>query len=239
MPIAVILSLIALGLSVYAVVCVGKLNVGGKDGDDAFKKQVYKVIDSYVAEKSGQAAQPSGPVDVKIGSAPVEGSANAPVTIIEYSDFQCPFCGRYASQTYPQIKKDYIDTGKVRYAFKYFPLPFHSQAAGAANAAACIREQGGDQMFFEYHDVLFANQTDLSVPKLKEYAAKFNIDKTKFNQCVDSNKYADAVQKDFTEGGQYGVRGTPAFFINGTPLAGAQPYEAFKSAIEDALKNKK
>jgi protein-disulfide isomerase len=232
--IAIILSLIALILSAYAVFSVvGPKKDKSKDEETTFKTDVYKVIDAYIAEKSGQ---PTGPVDVSIKGAAVQGKAKAPVTIVEFSDFECPFCGRYIKETYPQILKKYVDTGKVKYVFRHFPLPMHANAAGAANAAECVREQGGDKMFFEYHDTLYANQSDLSVPKLKEYASKLDIDQQKFAACVDGNKFADAITKDFTEGGKYGVRGTPAFFINGMPLSGAQPIAAFEAAIDEALK---
>jgi protein-disulfide isomerase len=232
-PFLIALSVIALILSAYATFSVVRLQKGGKSEDTAFKDKVYKVIDTYIAEKSGQ---PTGPVDVNIEGAAVKGEKNAPVTIVEFSDFECPFCGRYSTTTYPEIMKKYVDTGKVKYVFRNFPLPMHANAAGAANAAACVRDQGGDKMFFEYHDILFANQSDLSVPKLKEYASKLAIDQQKFAACVDGNQFADAITKDFTQGGEYGVRGTPAFFINGMPLSGAQPIEAFTAAIDEALK---
>lgn len=228
------LSVIALLFSVYAAFGDAIFERGeGKKGDDAFKTDVYKVIDTYIAEKSGQ---PTGPVDVKTEGAATKGEAKAPVTIVEFSDFQCPFCGRYSTQTYPQIIKDYVDSGKVKYVFRHFPLPMHADAKAAANAAECVREQGGDKMFFEFHDVLFTNQSDLSVAKLKEYASKFSIDQQKFGACVDGNQFATQIEKDFTEGGQYGVQGTPMFFINGTPISGAQPYENFKKVIDEALK---
>lgn len=233
-PFIIALAVVALILSAYATFSVVNLKkAGSKTDDTAFKTDVYKIIDAYIAEKSGQ---PTGPVDVSIEGAPMVGDAKAPITIVEFSDFECPFCGRYVKETYPQILKKYVETGKVKYVFRNFPLPMHASAAGAANAAACVREQGGDKMFFEYHDTLYANQTDLSVPKLKEYASKLSIDQTKFAACVDGNKFADAVTKDFTEGGKYGVRGTPAFFINGMPLSGAQPIAAFEAAIDAALK---
>ena len=228
------IAVIALILSAYATFSVVHMKKGkDKDEETTFKTDVYKVIDAYIAEKSGQ---PTGPVDVSIEGAAVKGSEKAKVTIVEFSDFECPFCGRYVKETYPQILKDYVDTGKVKYVFRHFPLPMHASAAGAANAAECIREQGGDEMFFEYHDVLFANQSALGVDKLKEYASKFSIDQQKFVACVDGNTYADKIAKDFADGGEYGVRGTPAFFINGMPLSGAQPLQAFETAIADALK---
>jgi protein-disulfide isomerase len=232
-PLALGIAIAALVLSIYSVYQISMAEKG--DADKEFKAKVYDVIDTYVAEKSGQA--PSEPIDVSLDDDPVKGKINAPVTMVEFSDFECPYCGRYFRDTYPQIVENYIDTGKVKYVFRDFPLSFHPNAAPAANAAECIREQGGDDLFFEYHDVLFANQTELSVPKLKEYASQFRIDQAKFDACVDENKYADEVQKDFAEGQSYGIKGTPGFFVNGYPISGAQPYAIFEAAIEDALNN--
>jgi len=185
-----------------------------------------------VAEKTGQ---PTGPVDVSVDDDPAKGSEKAPVIIVEFTDYQCPFCKRYATETLPQIVKDYVDTGKVRYVLRDFPLGSHTGAGPAANAAECLREQGGDDMYFQFHDVLFENQADLSVEKLKEYASDFDIDSAQFADCVDNNKFAEEIGKDFSDGNSYGVRGTPAFFVNGELLAGAQPYENFKAAIDKAL----
>lgn len=234
-PFIIALAAIALILSAFSTFSVIRMQKGSKGEDKTFKADVYKVIDAYIAEKSGQAPQPTGPVDVSVKGAATQGSDKAPVTLVEFCDFQCPFCDRYFKETYPEIIKKYVDTGKVKYVFRNFPLPMHTSAAGAANAAECVREQGGDKMFFEYHDLLFANQSDLTVPKLKEYAANLQIDQAKFAACVDGNNYAKAVDKDFADGGEYGVRGTPAFFINGMSLSGAQPLQAFETAIDEAL----
>jgi len=228
----IILSVIAIVLAAYATFTTVQLKNDGQN-DVEFKSSVFGAIDDYIAEKN--APPPTGPVEVSLDDDAMKGDENAPVTIVEFSDYECPFCGRYVKETYPQIVKNYIDTGKVNYVFRDFPLGFHASAKPAANAAECIREQGGDSMYFEYHDVLFANNTELGVEKLKEYAATFSIDQSQFASCVDENKYADEVEADFTEGGSYGVRGTPAFFINGTLIAGAQPYENFETAIEAAL----
>lgn len=235
-PFIIALAAIALILSAYATFSVVRMQKGSKGDDKAFKADVYKVIDAYIAEKSGQPPQPTGPVDVSIKDAATKGGDKAPVTLVEFCDYQCPFCQRHFNDTYSQIIKKYVDTGKVKYVFRNFPLPMHPDAAGAANAAECVREQGGDQMYFQYHDTLFTNQSDLSVAKLKEYASSLQIDQAKFIACVDGNTYADKVTKDFTEGGEYGVRGTPAFFINGVSLSGAQPFAQFETAIEEALK---
>lgn len=162
----------------------------------------------------------------------VKGDADAPVTIVEFSDFECPFCGRYAEQTYPQIVEEYIETGKVKYIFRDFPLSFHANAQKAAEAAECAGEQG---KYFEMHDLLFANQDSLSVENYKQWAEDLGLDTEQFNTCLDSGEMADEVAADFTYGQQIGVTGTPAFFINGKMISGAQPYEVFKQAIEEEL----
>jgi protein-disulfide isomerase len=175
---------------------------------------------------------PSGPVDVSEAGNPSMGDAKAPVTIIEFSDFECPFCGRYVTQTYPQIKKDYVDTGKVRIVFRDYPLPFHSNAQKAAEAAECADDQG---KFWEMHSKLFSNQQALSVANLKKYAGELALDQTKFDECLDSGKHAAEVQQDLADGSAAGVSGTPSFFVNGMLLVGAQPYSEFKKLIDAEL----
>jgi protein-disulfide isomerase len=170
--------------------------------------------------------------EVSLDDDPIKGNKNAPVTIVEFSDYQCPFCGRYFSQTYPQILKQYVNTGKVKYVFRDFPLSFHKNAQKAAEAAECAHEQ---DKYWEMHDKLFENQRNLDIASLKQYAADINLDTKKFNSCLDSGKYASEVQKDFNEGSRYGVSGTPTFFINGIKLVGAQPLSAFKQVIDAEL----
>ena len=165
----------------------------------------------------------------------VKGSADASVTIIEFSDYECPFCGRYFQETYPKIVSEYIDTGKVRYIFRDFPLSFHPNAQKAAEAAEAARELGGDEKYYEMHDAIFGNQQSIGISDLKGYAREIGLDGTKFDQILDSGKYASEVQKDFQDGQRAGVTGTPSFFINGRQLVGAQPFEAFQQIIEQEL----
>lgn len=167
-----------------------------------------------------------------VGILPVKGDENAPVTIIEFSEYQCPFCGRYVQDTLPKIEKDYIETGKVKYYFRDFPLAFHQYAQKAAEAARCANEQG---KFWEYHDKVFENSENLSLENLKKWAADLGFDTGQFNECLDSGKHEEAVKKDFADGQSAGVKGTPSFFINGKILTGAQPYEEFKKVIDEAL----
>jgi protein-disulfide isomerase len=166
---------------------------------------------------------------------PVKGSKDAKVVIVEFSDFQCPFCARFFDQTLPLIERDYIKTGKVQLVYRDFPLSFHQYAQKAAEAAQCANEQG---KFWEYHDLLFKNQNEwisAGEAKLLDYAKALELDTNKFNSCLTTGKYESEVKKDFQDGLQYGVQGTPTFFINGIPIVGAQPYEAFKQVIDQQL----
>ncbi len=158
-----------------------------------------------------------------------KGPANAPVTIVEYSDFQCPFCGR-ATPTIEAVTKKYGD--KVRLIYKHFPLSFHPNAQPAAEASECAGEQG---KFWQFHDKLFANQETLSADNYKLWAKELGLDLTKFNSCVDTRKYQQKVQTQFSQGSADGVSGTPTFYINGKQIVGAQPQQAFEQIIDAEL----
>lgn len=160
---------------------------------------------------------------------PSKGPAGAQVTIVEFSDFQCPYCSR-AAKTAEQVLTAFA--GKVRLVFRDYPLPFHDKAKKAAEAGHCADEQG---KFWEMHNWMFDHQDKLDVAGLKDGAKSLGIDPTKFDPCLDSGKYAKAVDDSMNEGQKAGVSGTPAFFINGKLLSGAQPFEAFKASIEAEL----
>ena len=168
-------------------------------------------------------------VPVEVGTAPVRGNPKAPVTILEFSDFQCPFCVR-ARPTVSRVREAYGD--KVRWVFRHFPLDFHAQAEKAGEAAACAGDQG---KFWEMHDLLWSNTAKLQVPDLKAHAATLGLDAAAFGECLDSGRHGGLVSGDLAAGQGYGVSGTPAFFVNGRPLVGAQPFEAFAQAIDDEL----
>ena len=169
-------------------------------------------------------------VNVAVGDDPAKGPANAPITIVEFSDFQCPFCSKVTG-TLKQVEDKYGD--KLRVVFRDFPLSsIHKDAAKAAEAAQCANEQG---KFWEMHDKMFANQSKLAVDSLKQNATELGLNADSFNQCLDSGKFAAAVQKDVDEGMSYGVNSTPAFFINGRMLTGAQPLESFTNVIDEEL----
>lgn len=172
-------------------------------------------------------------VEVSTGGRPARGNASAPIEIIEFSDFQCPFCQR-ANPTVEQVLKTYGD--KVRFVYRHYPLPNHPNARPAAEAAACAEAQG---KFWEYHDRLFANPTKLADADLKAHAAALGLDAQKFNTCFDNRQQKPGIDKDLADGEAVGVTGTPAFFINGRALEGAQPFDAFKRVIDEELARKK
>jgi protein-disulfide isomerase len=168
-------------------------------------------------------------VEVKSAGHPEIGGKEAPVTIVEFSDFQCPFCGR-AEPTLKQVRDKYGD--KIRLVYLDFPLGIHDHAIDAASAGRCAGEQG---KFWPYHDAMFADQSKLKSDDLKADAKKLGLDTAKFNDCLDKGKYKTAIEADMAQGRDLGVDGTPAFFINGRPLTGAQPFEKFQSTIDDEL----
>lgn len=162
----------------------------------------------------------------------IRGNPEAPVTIVEFSDFQCSFCQRFHS-TVQQALDDYPD--KVRWVYKHFPLGFHEQAKPAAEASECVAEQAGDKGFWQFADGLFANQSRLGKDLYQELAGEIGIDLSQFNNCLNSGKFKDKVEADYQQGVEAGVSGTPGSFVNGRMISGAQPYSALKASIESAL----
>ena len=163
----------------------------------------------------------------------IKGNKDAPVTIVEFSDYECPFCQRFYLQTLPQIEEKYIKTGKARLIYRDFPLDFHKNAEKAAEAAECAGEQ---DKYYEMHNKLFETGVSGGVSAFKQYATDLKLNSTKFNECLDSGKMKAEVQKDAADGQSLGVTGTPAFFINEQELVGAQPFSVFEQVIEDELK---
>lgn len=166
------------------------------------------------------------------------GNKNAKVKIVEFSDFQCPFCYRYFAGAFPKILNDYVATGKVYYSYYNFPLNIHPQAPKAAEASLCAGEQN---KYWEYHDLLFANQNvwsgnDNDSEVYAKLAQSLSLDGGKFSQCLTSGKYASVVSEDTTAGEKKSISGTPTLFINDQKIVGAQDYYVFKKAIEDELK---
>ncbi len=165
------------------------------------------------------------------------GDPNAPVTMIEFGDFQCPFCGRYASDTDPQVEEQYVKTGKVRFGFVNFAF-LGSESTWAAEAAECASDQS---KYWEYHDKLYSsqggeNQGAFSKDNLKKFAQDLSLDTQTFNNCLDSGKYTSLIQSDTQMSGSLGVQSTPTFVINGQTVVGAQPFSVFQQTIDPLLK---
>jgi protein-disulfide isomerase len=166
---------------------------------------------------------------------PSKGPENAPITIIEFSDFQCPYCAK-AEPTVKDLMELEKYKGKIRLVFRDYPLEFHKLAPKAAEAAHCAGDQG---KYWEMHGRLFAGTPKLEITDLKAYAREVQLDAGRFDKCLDSGEKAKVVQDHFKAGADAGVRGTPAFFINGRMISGAQPLEAFKAIIDAELAAKK
>ena len=212
--------------------------------DDVIEAQARQAYDAMVAQVSAIAQQappqPDAPVEVALDDAHAIGDPDAPVTIVEYTDFQCPFCARHALQTFTQIENDYVNTGKVRYVFKDLPLiSIHPQAVLAAEAARCAGDQ--DQAaYLAMHTLLFEKQKnwsgqDNAAELFADYTAEIGLDSESLKTCLDNHEFKDAVQADIQEAVQLGFNGTPAFLINGQPLVGAQSFEIFEQAVESLL----
>lgn len=188
------------------------------------------------------AAAPAAPqaptkVDVKVTTDdPYLGNANAKLTVVEFGDFQCPFCGRFFKDVEPQLKKDYIDTGKVKFIYKHLAF-LGKESTDAANASECAREQN---KFWQYHDRLFnsqngENQGAFSLENLKKFAIDLGLNAGQFNACLDGQKYNDRISADVAEAKRLGFNGTPSTAVGDTPVIGAQPYNAFKTIIDQKL----
>ena len=171
---------------------------------------------------------------------PALGDPKAPVTIIEFGDYQCPFCRVFWRDTFPRLKKDYIDTGKVRFIYRDYPQAVHQEAVLSAMAAECADDQG---QYYEFHDKLFREQdrrgrdvVRYKAAELKRWAADIKLDTAAFNACLDSERHKDDVMKVFKDLDGLGFDGTPIFFVNGRVLAGAHPFATFQKVIEEFLK---
>jgi len=245
------LAILVAAVSVSSSFVYFGMQAGEVDPDD-LKIQVREVIEEYVQEKEEEykeaveeaQAQANKPQFVEgdvSGNGASFGDEGAPVTIVEFSDFQCPYCSRFYEDAYQEIKKQYVETGKVKFVYRHFPLGFHEAAYPAALATECVREQGEDEMFFDMHDKLYENQDILAVDKdsLKDslvlMAQEIGADKSEFTDCYDSDKYQDQILKDYQDGQAAGITGTPGFVINGQILKGAQPFSNFEPVIESAL----
>jgi protein-disulfide isomerase len=181
---------------------------------------------------SAPAPSPTLDMEELIDDDAVKGDPDAPVTIVEWSDYECPFCTRFYEQTLSEIQTEYIDKGLVKFVYRDFPLSFHPNAQKAAEAAECAGEQG---KYFEMHDALFDNGVSGGVASFKQFAADIGLNTADFNTCLDSGSMASEVAADMAAGQAAGIRGTPGFIINGRAVSGAQPFANFKAVIDAAL----
>ena len=196
------------------------------------------------AARPGQAPAPEPVIEtvVSIDDDPIKGDPKAPVTIIEFSDYECPFCKRSYDNVFSKLDEEYISKGKVRVVFRDYPLPFHKKAIPAAIAANCAGEQG---KYWEVHNFLFENPDKLDSASVISSSVGIGLDKAKFEACVNDKSKEKEITKDLEDGQKYGVRGTPSYFIGkttdgdeitGTFVRGAQPYAVFKEHIDEQLK---
>ena len=211
-----------------------------KDLDDAIAKLELKMMQQRLPT-----SQPQLPAKISADDDPVIGNPDAPISIIEFSDFQCPFCARFHVQTLPSLMEEYIEQGKAKLVFRDFPIQnIHPNALPASVAAECANEQG---KFKGMHDLLFENQkqwsgleTSPALTTFVQYANELQMDEEEFTSCLTGGKYIDEIRKDLEDGRSYGVSGTPGFFIGNddvgyVELKGAQPFDSFKRIIDSQL----
>lgn len=244
------------GLIVAIVVAafVGGYSISELSDNESITKEDFQELVDAIKE-SNQPVQPTNmrePIPqatsilktVSLDDDPLKGNPNAPVTIIEFSDFQCPFCSRFFEQTLPLIEKNYVEIGKVNLVYRDFPLDIHKNALPAHIASECADEQ---QAFWDYHDILFEKQFEWQSLELESvtdqflaYAEDLGLDKSTFTTCLQSNMVIQEIQSDLLSGRQYGVTGTPTFFVGNekygyTKISGAQPFQNFVNVIESKL----
>jgi protein-disulfide isomerase len=219
-----------------------------RDQADAILNELKSIHQLLLNQQNAAAAKPAAAaapatdrVQMKLASGWYSiGRDDAPVTMVEFADYQCPFCRKFHAETFAELKKNYIDTGKVRYVSRDLPLDFHPNAPGAAVAARCAGEQ---HKFWEMRDLMVANAADLTTPSLLKYGSQINLDMTAFSACLNDHKYTAAIQKDVADAGTLGISGTPSFVIgktandqiSGVRIVGAVPYSVFDAAIKNQL----
>lgn len=216
-----------------------------KEGQQAMQKDLQEIKKLLAARPAAGAPGADQAMNalVTVDGEPTKGDKSAKVTLVEFSEYQCPFCGRHVRDVFPSIDRDYIQTGKVRYVFKDLPLEsIHKNAFKAAEAAHCA---GEEKKYWEMHDRLFANQNSLEPAMLTAHATAIGLDSKKFQACLDGGKYSAEIRKDLAEASKYGITGTPTTVIGVTQpdgkvkvsrvIRGAQAYDAFKTALDELL----
>jgi len=242
-PVAIIIAGAIIGIAVYAA-----NGSGSTDTTTRTQAQTTTTTQQPVGNTQ-QVTEPSGPVTVSVDDDPFLGNPDAPVTMIDFSDYECPFCKRHVDQSFDQIKTEYIDTGKLKYVYRDLPLSFHDPlATQQAIAANCAREQGDDETYFAYHDEIFnrtsSNGNGMEKSELYTIASDLGLNDGQFKECLDSEKYKAEVQADIADASNAGASATPTFFIGkstdsgtieGQQVVGAQPFSVIKSAIDVML----
>jgi len=212
-------------------------------------EEIKNLLKEGARAPAAAAPVPAGfrPQTISLGAAHVKGKSDAPITLVEYSDYECPFCARSYREVISVLEEQYIDTGKLKFVMREYPLAnLHKNATNAAIAAQCAGIQG---KYYEMHDLLFENQKELGVDNLKSFAATVGLDTATFNACLDGKETEKLVRQDMASGTKLGMRGTPGFFIGMTDLSdpdkvelsvylkGAKPIDSFRASIDDLLKS--
>lgn len=221
------------------------------------KEQVSEIqkdiaeIKKLLEEGAGAPARPQAPTFQEqvfsVEGSPFKGQEDAPVTVVEFSDYGCPFCARHYRDVLPKLEEEYIEAGKVKFVMREYPIPsLHKDAIGASQAALCAGDQG---KYWEMHDIMFDNQKELGTENLKDLASQIGLDTSQFNECLEGEKYAKQVRDDMAAGSRLGVSGTPGFFIGLTDpedpdqvnlsvyIRGAQAIDTFRANIDSLLDN--
>lgn len=249
-PLAILLA----GLVIAAGLFFGLKNLGSSE-----KEIVSNVSNEDVVEEEkvlpDQKGAPPGPPANQNAKTSIDDDAimgnkkTAKIAIVEFSDFECPFCARFREETLGEIKKNYVDTGKAIFVYRDLPLPFHDPAATKeSNAAECARKQGGDEIYYQFHDEIYkqtpGNGTGLSEDDLAAIGVDLGLDKDKLINCIENEEFAEEIKKDAADAGQAGISGTPGFVIgklsqdgtvDGVRVTGAQPYSNFETTIDEQL----
>jgi len=204
----------------------------------SIRQELEEIKKKQLTAPGGRPAQPTTGQSATLGN-PILGDLNAPVTLVEFTGYQCPFCRRWYNDTFKKLKKEYIDTGKLRFVLRDLPLPFHKDAKPAARAAHCAGEQ---DKFWDMHNALFEGK-GLNNEQLMTYAGSIGIKSEPFKACLDSDRYHKDIDQDVADAGKTSIQGTPGFvvgkttdnMIQGPLIVGAQPYDSFKAQIDQLL----
>lgn len=241
---------ISLAIILGSLIIASAIVLNRTSGNLPVGKELAK--ETLVPSNPNDDQAPTDPVVVSIDDDPILGDKNAPLTLIEFSDYECPFCKKSFTDLLPDLKKNYIDTGKVKLVYRDLPLDFHANAQKEAEAAECARSLSNDVMYFKFHDQIFTKTTSggtgLALTELPAIAKDLGLNVGQFQQCLDSDKFAEEVKKDMADASAVGISGTPSFIlgasnkdgkVTGKIIVGAQPFSTFKTLIDEELKNVK